>query len=135
MRLRFLLACVVAVAAASTTAGGVQVSLPKGGNPDAPLEIVEVIGCVSEGPFNTWVLTRSTEPVVTNSNSLSAEAVKLAESKALGVKEHRLLVVSEFDPWAHIGHKVVIRGILSKSGAEARINVTGLRRLSFSCTK
>jgi hypothetical protein len=112
-----------------------QIIPQKADNSQTPLEIVEVIGCVSEGAFNTWLLTRSTEPVVTNNNSLSAEAIKLAESKALGIKEHRLLVVSEFDPWAHIGHKVIIRGILSTSGPEARINVTGLKRVSFSCAK
>jgi hypothetical protein len=135
MRRPPLLACAAIVITLRGAVVGSQVAPPTTASSEKPLEIVEVIGCVSEGPFNTWLLTRSTEPVVTNNNSLSAEAVKLAESKALGVREHRLLVVSEFDPWAHIGHKVVIRGLLSTSGSEARINVTGLKRVSFACTK
>jgi mono/diheme cytochrome c family protein len=95
--------------------------------------LVQVIGCLTEGPGNTWLLTNSTEPIRTASPKPSSEAeLKVAESKPLGGETFRLLSVYP-NPGSHKGHKVEAKGFLVKMADENRINVSSLQMVATSC--
>jgi hypothetical protein len=63
------------------------------------------------------------------------EAVKAAAEKPLGTGQIRLLGIAPFSPDGHKGHKMVVRGLLIKSGSETRINLTSFQMVSETCTK
>lgn len=101
----------------------------------AVLDMVQVVGCLTEGPTSTWTLTDATAPTVTEAASTTTAAVKLAESTPLGTMKYRLLGVSELGPERHKGHKVVVKGLLIKAPNDNRINGTSLQMLSATCAK
>lgn len=103
--------------------------------PAPPLDIVEVVGCLSEAPNATWVLTNSTEPVVSRTPSTTVAAVAQALARPLGTRSYRLIGVTPFGPARHDGHKIVVKGVLIKDLREPRINVTSLQSADESCKK
>ena len=103
---------------------------PQGPN-DVP--IVEVVGCLTQGPNNTWTVTSATEPVKAPAGFSRVEELKAAETKALGALQFRLIGLVEFAPADHKGHKVVVKGLLIKDAADARLNVTSLMTVNAMC--
>ena len=101
--------------------------------PDGP-PIVEVIGCLSQTGSN-WILANATDPAPATTTFTTPEAVKAAAEKPLGTQQYRLLGTSPFSPDGHKGHKIVVKGILIKSGGESRINVTSFQMLAATCAK
>jgi hypothetical protein len=98
-------------------------------------EIVEVVGCVSEAPGGTWVLTRASEPVTSKTPATTTAALKEAAERPLGSGRFRLLGVSIFKPEALTGHKVAAKGVLIKDPQESRLNVTSLQAVATTCAK
>jgi len=119
----------VAAAAGSVHAQG-RGSAP---NPDQ-LPIVEVVGCLSQTGAD-WTLANATEPATTTTAFTTPESVKAAGEKPLGMQQYRLLGTSPFAPERHRGHKMVVRGILIKSGSDSRLNVTSFQMLAETCAK
>ena len=92
------------------------------------LDIVEVVGCLTEGADSSWTLTNATDPVVADSPSTSADALEVAKAKPLGKQRYILLgVATNWDPASHKGHKMAVRGILIEDSNESRINVTSFQ--------
>lgn len=107
--------------------------LPPPPPPDAP-PIVEAVGCLSQTGSN-WVLVNATDPAPATTSFTTPEAVKAAGEKPLGTQQYRLLGTSPFSPEGHKGHKIVVKGILIKSGGESRINLTSFQMLAATCAK
>ena len=99
------------------------------------LDIVEVVGCVSEGPNNTWVLTNGSDPVKGGTPSTTAEALKTNASRPLGTERYVLIGASEWNPSSHKGQKVAAKGLLIKDVKETRLNVTSFNKVGETCTK
>jgi len=99
------------------------------------VDLVEVVGCLTAGANNTWQLTNASDPVVTQNASTTPEAIKAAETKALGKQRYTLLGMSHFEPTSHEGHKMVARGLLIKDAKETRVNVTSLQMAAATCAK
>jgi hypothetical protein len=121
-----------AAVAASTPAASMTSQTPSTRNQKAA-PIVEVIGCVSNGPNGTWVLTNGTEPAVSKVPNTTTAAVKEAEGKRLGRRRYRLLGVAPFGPENHKGRKVVVKGVLIEAANNDRINVTSLQITGAPC--
>jgi hypothetical protein len=102
-------------------------------SPDGP-KIVEVVGCLSQTGSN-WILTNATEAAPATTTFTTPEAIKAAEEKPLGAEQYRLLGTSPFSPEGHKGHKIVVKGLLIKSGSETRINLTSFQMLAAACGK
>jgi hypothetical protein len=111
--------------------GGAEFAGPPQGPNDVP--IVEVIGCLAQGPGNAWRVTSATEPVKAAVGFSKPEELKAAEGKALGTLQFRLLGLTEFAPADHKGHKVVVRGLWIKDAGDPRLNVTSLMTASATC--
>jgi hypothetical protein len=96
--------------------------------------VVEVAGCLSQAGA-VWTLTNASDPAVAKTSFTTPEAVKEAAEKPLGTQQYRLLGASPFGPEGHKGHKIVVRGLLVKSGDDTRINLTSLQMLAETCAK
>jgi hypothetical protein len=105
----------------------------RGASPDQ-MPIVEVVGCLSQAGA-TWMLANATDPATSTTSTTTPEAIKAAADKPLGTQQYQLLGTSPFSPDRHKGHKMVIKGLLIKSGGESRINVTSLQMLAETCAK
>jgi mono/diheme cytochrome c family protein len=95
--------------------------------------LVQVVGCLTQGSNNAWMLTRTSEPALTRDEEPSAAAVRTAQGKALGSQTFQLVSVVPFKPEGHKGQKVEARGLLYRDQNDARLNLTSLQTLSTSC--
>ena len=110
---------------------GAEFAGPPQGPNDVP--IVEVIGCLAQGPGTAWRVTSATEPVKATVGFSKPEELKAAEGKPLGTLQFRLLGLTEFAPADHKGNKVVVKGLWIKDAADPRLNVTSLMTASAPC--
>jgi len=110
---------------------GAEFAGPPQGPGDVP--IVEVVGCLSQGATNTWIVTNATEPAKAAAGFSRPEELKAAETKALGTLQIPLIGLVEFNPAAHIGHRVVVKGLLIKDATTSRLNVTSLMTAGATC--
>lgn len=110
--------------------GDIQI-VGKNGPEAAPTgALIEIIGCLQ--PAGTsWQLTHSTEPAVSTMDDVAADAAA-AQKRPLGAHTVRLLDVFP-KPDAHAGHKMLIKGLLIRSGTEIQANVLALEMVSPSC--
>ena len=113
--------------------GGAEFAGPPQGPDDVP--VVEVVGCLAEGPNNTWTVTNASEPAKSTPGFSRADDLKAADAKPLGALSFRLIGLVEMSPAEHKGHKVAVKGLLIKSANNDRLNVTSLTTVSASCAK
>ena len=97
--------------------------------------LVQTVGCLVTGPNNTWLLTRTTEPVITREDEASERALAAAASKPLGTRTFRLISVVPFKPESHAGQKVEARGLIYTEPGDERINLTSLRSTGGNCSE
>ena len=93
-----------------------------------------MVGCLSQTGAN-WILANATDPAASTTSFTTPEAVKAAAEKPLGTQQYRLLGTSPFSPERHKGHKMVVRGLLIKSGSDTRINLTSFQMVAATCAK
>jgi mono/diheme cytochrome c family protein len=106
----------------------------KGVTTGAPnFALVQVIGCLAQAPNNAWILTNTTDPVVTRQEEPTAAGLKDAQSKPLGGQTFQLVSVTPFKPESHKGHKMEARGLLYRDPTDARVNLTSLQMVGQSC--
>ena len=92
--------------------------------------LVQVVGCLSQGEGNAWMLTRATEPQP--GAAAAAPTQNAADGDAPGSGTVRLLSVFP-EPSAHKGHKMKASGLLVKDAAGVSVNVMSLEMISSSC--
>jgi len=103
---------------------------PKPLPPVGDFSYVEVVGCLTRGPSNTWLLTRASAPV-----SVVATASASATSTAgLGTQTFHLLDAMAYAPDDHKGHKMYVRGLLIKLPDEQRMTISAFEMLSANCS-
>jgi hypothetical protein len=95
--------------------------------------MVELVGCLSQGPNNSWRLTNTSEPVQTKDQPPTPEELKQAGSQALGSDSFQLISVVPFKPDSNNGHKMAAKGLLYRAAAENRLDVTSLQTVGSSC--
>ena len=105
---------------------------PKGDTP-VVLDIVEVIGCVAEGPDKKYMIINGTEPLKGGASATTVAALKAAETKPLGTRQFVLIGASEWNPAGHKGQKVAVRGFVIKDVKETRLNVTSFNMVGEMC--
>jgi S-disulfanyl-L-cysteine oxidoreductase SoxD len=96
--------------------------------------LVQTIGCLASGPDNTWILTRTTEPVTTRQDVSNERALAAAAARPLGTKTFRLISAAPFSPQSHAGQKVEVRGLVYTEPGDERINLTSLTPTGSACS-
>src|SRR5688572_27191224 len=107
------------------------------------IPIVAATGCLTQAPDGGWRLADATDAVVEppqrrrRLNNDNAPPTPVAPEKPAitsGTNRYILLGVDEFNPAAHKGHAVTIKGLFITAGTERRINVTVLQMVAPSCS-
>jgi len=96
--------------------------------------LVQTVGCLGRGPDNTWVLTRTSDPLVTRDDAASAQSLASAATRPLGTRTFRLLSAKPFSPESHQGHKMEARGLIYTEAGDERLTLTSLR-MAGNCTE
>ena len=91
--------------------------------------LVQVVGCLAQGPDSAWTLTKTSEPALTRDEEPSAAALKSAQARPLGAQTFTLVSAVPFKPETHAGQKMEARGLLYKDDKDARLNLTSLQTL------
>jgi mono/diheme cytochrome c family protein len=93
---------------------------------------VEVVGCLSAGARNTWMLTQGSEPVAATA-AVSAAPAPAASAKPLGTQTFQLVDAMAYAPGDHQGQKVSVRGLLIRVPGEQRMTISALETVSPDC--
>ena len=111
---------------------------PKPPPPVTDFSYVEVVGCLTSGPQDTWLLTRASAPVIATPPTSPATApasTPAATVKPLGAETFHLLDAMAYAPDAHKGHKMYVRGLLIKLPGEQRMTISSIDMVSPTCTE
>jgi hypothetical protein len=95
--------------------------------------VVRVVGCLASGPNNRWVLTNTSEPIMTRDAASTVTDLKQAETESLGVERFVLVNAAPFGPGSHDGHKMEAKGLLYREPGENRITLSSLQMLAPGC--
>jgi hypothetical protein len=114
--------------------GGAYAQAPPSEHKSDQAPVVEVVGCLSRTGAE-WVLAKAGDPAVTSTSFTTPEEVKAAAEKPLGTRQYRLIGAGPFTPESHQGHKLVVKGLLTKSSSDPSINLTSFQMLSETCAK
>jgi mono/diheme cytochrome c family protein len=96
--------------------------------------LVQVLGCLTQNPNGSWVLSNSTEPSTTKDESATPAGLKTAEANPLGTQTFELVsVTSSFQAESHKGHKMEARGLLYREPNYAELNLTSLAMIAPNC--
>lgn len=95
--------------------------------------VVQVVGCLTQGPDNMWVLTNTSEPVLTRDRPSSPEELKAALARPLGHRTFRLVSVARFTPESHQGQKVEAKGLIYRAPNKDRLNLSSLQMVASTC--
>jgi mono/diheme cytochrome c family protein len=105
---------------------------PKPPPPIGDFSYVEVVGCLTAGPENTWMLTQGSEPVVAVPTA-STPSPPAAAAKPLGTQTIRLLDAMAYAPDDHKSQKMYVRGLLIRLPGEQRMTISSLEMVSPTC--
>ena len=119
---------------AAEALSGVQV-LPGRAKPPPPVgdfSYVEVVGCLTPGPENTWLLTNATEPAALAVTGPAVRQVEVTD-RPLGSATFRLLDAMAYNPESRKGHKMYVRGLLIRLPGEQRMTISSFETIAPSC--
>ena len=103
-----------------------------GPQPVQNFSLARVVGCLTRGSDNSWVVTKAGEPVRTRDPDPSkAGELKEAEEAPLGSGTFNLMFVYP-SPDGYEGHKVEVKGFLIR-GPKDSINVSTWQSLAPTC--
>ena len=100
--------------------------------------LVQVVGCLTQGADNAWVLNNTSAPIRTRTPTEPTEAdIATAKTQPIGTMTFRLLYVDTFkngfNPADHKGHKMEGRGFLITK-PDNRISITWLEMVDAACS-
>jgi hypothetical protein len=100
--------------------------------------LIDVVGCLTQGPEMSWLLTNGTVPVRSRNPVQPTPAeVEAAAAKPTANQRYVLLDVDYFSNTFrasdHVGHKMNAKGFLIRTANDVRLNVTWLEMVSPQC--
>jgi mono/diheme cytochrome c family protein len=94
--------------------------------------LIRVAGCLVQQGTDAWTLTNASAPSrIRRTEESAAEDLKRAAAQGPGAQTFRLQNV--VNPESHKGHKIQVKGVLSRQAGVERINVLLLEMLSPQC--
>lgn len=106
--------------------------------PAPSASLVVVTGCVVRDSAN-WALTAASTPQMipaAERSQRAADNVEWARTAPPGRERYRLIgrpLLEEFKIDAHLGHRIVVRGLLIDAAKEKRVNVVSLAMVAAKC--
>ena len=115
--------------------GRIQLVGPQGPQPLANLTIVRAVGCLSAAANDTWTLDRAGSPRAVRArivDGTTPEELKASAAQALGTQTFPLTSVKP-QSVSLAGHKVQVKGVLTRQKTLERINVMSLDSVAPTC--
>ena len=115
--------------------GRIQLVGTAGPQPLSNLTIVRAVGCLDQEANNTWALVKATSPRpvrARNVDGTTPEELKISAAQPLGTQRFPLLSVTQHGA-SYAGHKVQVKGVLTRQNTLERINVMSLESVSPTC--
>jgi mono/diheme cytochrome c family protein len=115
--------------------GSIQLVGTEGPQPLSNLTIIRTVGCLSAEANNAWVLAKAGRPIPVRArivDGTTPEELKGSAAQALGTQTFRLLSVTP-QAASFAGHKVQIKGVLTRQNQVERINVMSLESVAQTC--
>jgi mono/diheme cytochrome c family protein len=113
----------------------IQLVGAEGPRPLSNLTIVRAVGCLSPQANNTWALVKASSPRPVRArivDGTSPEELKVSATQALGTQAFPLLSVTQQSA-SYAGHKVQVKGVLTRQNTLERINVMSLESVAPTC--
>ena len=117
------------------TVGGIQLVGADGPRPLPNLTIVRTVGCLDRTSNNMWSLVKAANPRPVRARIVegtSPEELRISAAQPLGTLAFPLLSLTEQGA-SLAGHKVQVKGVLTRQNTLERINVMSLESVSPSC--
>ena len=115
--------------------GSIQLVGPEGPRPLSNLTIVRAVGCLSPAANNTWALANAGSPRPVRArivDGTTPEELKVSAAQPLGTQTFPLLSVTPQGA-SYAGHKVQVKGVLTRQNTIERINVMSLESVAPTC--
>jgi len=115
--------------------GRIQLVGADGPRPLSNLTIVRAVGCLSREANDAWALVKASSPRPVRDrivDGTTAEELKLSAAQPLGTQTFPLLSVTQ-QRASYAGHKVQVKGVLTRQNTLERINVMSLESLAETC--
>ena len=106
-----------------------------GPKPLSNLTIVRAVGCLSREANDTWALVKASSPRPVRARIVEGttpDELKLSAGQSLGTEKFPLLSVTQRGA-SYAGHKVQVKGVLTRQNTLERINVMSLESLAPTC--
>ncbi len=114
---------------------GIQLVGADGPRPLSNLTIVRAVGCLTSAANNAWALARAGSPRPVRArivDGTTPEELKVSAAQPLGTQTFPLLSVTAQGA-SLMGHKVQVKGVLTRQNATERINVMSLESVAPTC--
>ncbi|HYR83132.1 MAG TPA: cytochrome c [Terriglobia bacterium] len=119
--------------------GNIRIVGKDGPAPIPNFSLITLVGCLSQGPENTWALTNVPAAVRTRQEKPTAPEVQVSAAKPLGTDTFRLVYIDslrpDFLPERHVGHKLHAQGYLLRNDKGLGLSVTSLEAVASTCTE
>ena len=115
--------------------GSIQLVGPEGPRPLANLTIVRAVGCLSAAANDAWALVQASSPRPVRArivDGTTPEELKASAAQALGTQTFPLMSVKPQSA-SLAGHKVQVKGVLTRQKTVERINVMSLDSVGPTC--
>jgi mono/diheme cytochrome c family protein len=96
--------------------------------------LVQVVGCLSQGPDKQWMLTNSSEPVLTKDQPSTAQELQEDRNTPLGSDTFVLHSVARFKPETHQGQRMAAKGLVYTSPNDSLLSLTSLQVIDSKCS-
>jgi hypothetical protein len=115
----------------------IQFERKEGSQPLPGNTLIQLVGCLTVDPDETWFVTNATEPVRTRRPDATAEEISAAQANPLGTKRFRLAnfdyVGRAFEPLDNLERKIYVKGTLIRQPNRDRINITAIKVVGAAC--
>ncbi len=115
--------------------GGIELVGTEGPRPLSNLTIVRAVGCLTGGANGTWALVKAGNPRPVRArivDGTTPEELKGSAAQPLGTFTFPLLSVPPQGA-SYAGHKVQVKGVLTRQNTVERINVMSLESVAAPC--
>ena len=112
--------------------GSIQLVGAEGPQPLSNLTIVRAVGCLDQDANNTWALVKASSPRPVRArivDGTTPEELKVSAAQPLGTQTFPLLSVTQQGA-SYAGHKVQVKGVLTRQNTLERINVMSLESVA-----
>jgi mono/diheme cytochrome c family protein len=115
--------------------GSIELVGAEGPRPLSNLTIVRAVGCLSPEANDTWALVKAGSPRAVRArivDGTTPEELKVSAAQPLGTQAFPLLSVTQRGA-SYAGHKVQVKGVLTRQNTVERINVMSLESVAPMC--